>query len=298
MTKSPYFYLLIASILWGATVPIMKLTLTQFPLFSLAFIRMFVASLILFPFIYKRLKIEKTDYKLFLKAAFFGTNLNLTLFFLGLNYSNAINSAVISSAIPIFTIAISYIFFKEKLTQKLLIANAIAFIGIITIVGLPIFESNYKSLLGNIFLILATIAWIIHEISAKKLLKTYNAVIVTFYTTLIGAIIFLPGFLFDFISNPSWISEVQTNGLLGLIYGILFSSIVAYLFWNKGLSKLKTSEASFFFYLNPISAVVFSILILGEKLTLPLATGITLIAISVFLVETHRHSHPLHKNLA
>lgn len=297
MTKSPYFYLIAASIIWGATAPIMKLTLTQFPLLSLAFLRMAIASAILFPFVYKKLKIDQADYHLFFKTAFFGVNVNITLFFLGLTFSNAINSAVISSAIPIFTLAAACIFFKEKLTSKLIIANVISFVGILTVIGLPIFENNLKSTIGNIFLILATFAWIAHEISSKKLLKKYRALVVTFYTTLIGATIFLPGFLFDYILNPSWVSDIKTDGILGLLYGILFSSILAYFFWSKGLSKLKTTEASFFFYLNPISALVFSVMLLGEKLTTPLIIGITLIVIGVFLVENHRRTHPLHKNL-
>lgn len=256
---------------------------------------MFVASLIILPFVYKKLKIEKEDYRLFAKSAFFGINVNLTLFFLGLNFTNAINSAVISSAVPIFTLAFAYIFLKEKLTSKLIIANIISFIGILAVIGLPIFENNFRSTLGNIFLIFATFAWIIHEISSKKLLKKYDALTVTFYTTLIGAIIFIPGLLFDLISDTSWISNIKTDGILGLIYGIIFSSILAYFFWNKGLSKLKTSEASFFFYLNPISAVFFSVIILGEKLTIPLLLGMSLIIIGVFLVENHRRNHPLHK---
>jgi len=130
---------------------------------------------------------------------------------------------------------------------------------------------------------------------AKKLLRIYDAQTVTFYSLAIGAITFLPLALAEFASNPSWVDGVNLSGSLGLLYGILFSSLVAYWSWQKGLSLLPANQAAFFFYLDPIFGTTLAIILLGEKLTPQLVIGGLLIITSVFLAENIRRSHPLHR---
>ena len=109
----------------------------------------------------------------------------------------------------------------------------------------------------------------------------------------IGAVTFLPLFLFETLKHP-WLTNVNIQGLSGLLYGIFFASLAAYLAWQKGLSLLPAGQAAFFFYLDPVTGAALSILLLGEKLTPQLVIGGILIAAAVFLAEQKRHSHPLH----
>jgi drug/metabolite transporter (DMT)-like permease len=55
----PYIALATAAIIWGANTPIMKVTMLYVPIFSLAFLRFFIASLILLPFVYNDLTFKK-----------------------------------------------------------------------------------------------------------------------------------------------------------------------------------------------------------------------------------------------
>src|SRR3989344_1841224 len=254
--KSPFFYLILSSLIWGATAPIMKLTLVQIPIFSLIFLRMGIASILLLPFVYKNLKIEKTDFKLLFAAAFSGVSLNLVFFFLGLKLTQAINAAVLVAAAPIFTLFAANLYLKEKLSSRLFFAAAISTIGVLIIIGTPIVKLDFKSSIGNIFLILSSVAWVGHEIFAKKLLKKYQASTITFYTTLVGGFIFTPLVLTEFINKPSWFLNLNVTSLVGLLYGILFASFIAYWAWQKGLSLIPAGQASFFFYLEPISGAI------------------------------------------
>src|SRR3990172_2527301 len=91
--NSPYLLLVFASIIWGATAPIMKLTLQQIPVFSLAFIRMAVAAIILGVLISKKLRVQKQHYITFFLAAITGVTLNFAFFFIGLKLTEAILAA-------------------------------------------------------------------------------------------------------------------------------------------------------------------------------------------------------------
>lgn len=152
-----------------------------------------------------------------------------------------------------------------------------------------------KNLLGNIMLLLATTSWVAHEIISKKLLKKYPGETVAFVTMAIGGIIFLPLALWETLANPTWIQALSTQSVLGILYGIGFSSLLAYWVWQKGLSLLPAGEASFFFYLDPVSGATLSILLLGEKITPALVAGGILILSAVILAEHKRKAHPLHR---
>src|SRR3989344_4491678 len=208
----------------------MKLTLQEVPVFSLAFIRMSLASLILASIIFSKLKIKKRDLPMLSLAALTGVTLNLAFFFLGLKLTQAINAS--------FLVAL--------------------------IIGKPYAGVSSRELVGNFLLLLATLSWVAHEIFAKKLLKTYDGGTVAFYSMAIGAFTFLPLALLEFEKNPNWINQVTLSGFMGILYGIFFASLLAYWAWQKGLSLLPAGQAAFFFYLDPISGTILAIILLGE----------------------------------
>lgn len=291
-----FLYLIIAALIWGAVVPIMKITLKEIPIFSLIFLRMGFASILLLPFVYKKLKVEKADWKNIFLAAFFGTNLNLALFFFGLEHTEAINASVLLATTPVFTLAIAHYMLKEKFSAKLVLGSVLSLAGTVIIVGIPAFHLSLLSTLGNLSLIASSLAWVGHEIYAKKILKIYNPLVVSFYTTAIGAIVFLPVAASELHTNPAWYNHISLHGFLGLLYGIIFASFIAYSLWQKGLAILSAGEASLIFYLLPLFGIIFSIILLHEKFNSILVIGSIIILSGIVLAEYHRKKHPLPNN--
>ena len=291
--NSAFLYTSAAAIIWGGTAPVMKLTLAEIPVFSLAFLRMATASLILGLLIAKHLKVKREHYRSFLLAAITGVTLNLSFFFVGLKLTQAILAAFLIASIPVFTMIAAHVYLKEKFTQKLIGATVIAFLGVIIIIGKLEGKLQTLELIGNLLLLASTLSWVANEIVSKKLLKFYDGSVVAFYTMAIGATTFFPLFIWEYLKNPAWISGVTTQGAFGLLYGIFFASLAAYWAWNKGLSLQPAGQAAFFFYLDPISGAILAMILLGEKLTPSLIVGGILIAAGVFLAENNRKNHPL-----
>ncbi len=294
--KPAFIYLITAAILWGAVVPIMKITLREIPIFSLIFLRMSFASILLLPFVYKKLKIEKSDWRNIFLAAFLGTNLNLAFFFFGLEHTQAINASVILATAPVFTLAFAHFILKEKFSLKLILGASLSFIGTIIIVGIPAIQLSLLSTLGNIALVASSLTWVGHEFYAKKILIKYDPLVVSFYTMAIGAVIFSPVAASELFTNSAWFSQISISGLLGLLYGIFFASFIGYSLWQKGLASLPASEASFVFYLLPLFGIIFSIILLHEKFNPILIVGSILILAGIILAEYHRKTHPLPNN--
>lgn len=288
-SNKAFISLLIASIIWGATAPIMKWTLLITPVFLLAFLRFFFASIILLLF-KPKLHIAKSDIPLVVIASLLGVTFNISFFFYGIKYSSAINAGIIGSSVPIITLVASFWFLKEKVSKGMIIGAGLGMFGILVIMLEPLFKSGLsQNALGNLFHLVATFSWVGFEMISKKLFKTYSPLTITFYSFAIGALTFLP-FCFSDLFNilPKVIFNSQF--LIGTVYGIIFSSTIAYYFWQWGLSKFDAARVGFFQYLNPVVTTIVAFFLLGEEITMFFITGAIFIFSGLFIAEKR---HPL-----
>ncbi len=276
-----------ASLIWGATAPIMKFTLTSVPIFSLAFIRFGIAALLLFPFVLNKLFIKKGDWPILVFSALCCVTFNIGFFFLGLKLTTALNAGIIIASTPLFTILFARLFLKEKIAQNLIFGAAFGLIGIGIIISKDFFANGFNlSPLGDLLIFLAMISFVLYEVAGKKLAeRNYNPLSITFYSFAIGALTFLPAAVLEFQKKPDWIISLPVPAFLGIAFGIFFSSLAAYYLWEWGLSKISTARVGFFFYLDPIAATIVAVLLLKETITPFFILGSLFIFLGLFFAE-------------
>lgn len=287
--------LIIANIIWGAASPIFKWSLENITPFTLAYWRFAVASLLLFPFCFRHLDFHKKDAGKLIIMSLSGVFFNITFFFFGLKYAPSVNAPVISSSAPIFLYLFSIFILHEKAKLKILLGTLISFLGVFVIVIQPILSRQSNQLvMGNILFILATVGAVIQVIICKELLKKYKPVTITFWSFVIGSIAFLPFYLYEiFRYDP--LHHLNVNGITGLVFGILLSSLAAYYLYAWGMEKLKAQEVGLFTYIDPLIAGVIAVPLLGEEITPVFLLGTILIFGGIFVAEGRLHWHPLHK---
>lgn len=295
---NPILALIITNIIWGGASPIFKFALKNIPPFTLAFIRFFFAGLIFLPFALK--KFEKINFKqgfeIFL-VSFFGIFINIFFFFLGLKKTESINVPIIASSGPVFLYIFSVLFLKEKPKFKIFFGMLISFLGVLIIVLSPVFFEGknfvFGEVEGNFFIILATMGTVLSTIFGKDLLKKVNPYFVSAFSFLISSFLFL-----IFVpSELKWwsFSNLNLNGLVGIIYGIFFSSALAYFFYFYGISKIPAQEVGVFAYLDPIVAVVVAYFLLDEKPDFWYILGSFLVFAGIYIAERRIHCHPFGK---
>jgi len=282
-----------------------KVTLQEFPPMSLALLRFALASLFLAPFFFaqtKKVKIDKKDLPSLVGIGVFIITLNIAFFFEGIKRTTAIDASVLTLIIPILSVIIGWVYFKEKIYLANLIGIVVAFLGAIILIGLPQFFTGTVSgqvLLGNILIILSSLSWVIGAVISKKMLQKYPSLTVTAIAFMVGTIAMLIPAGMEYLNNPSWPSQVTILGLLGLTYITLLSSISAYFLFEWGLAKTTISAADLFQYIEPFVASFLAVTILGEVISTSFLTGGFLIAIGVFLGTvakvTHRRHHKAHR---
>jgi len=287
--------LILTNIIWGAASPIFKLALFNFPPFSLAFLRFAGGMLLLFPFVYKNLAIKKKDWLNLFLLSFFGITINITFFFLGLQRAPSINAPIIASSGPIFLYLASVLFLKEKLHKKVFLGTLVGFTGVFIIVIQPIIEKGViGNLIGNLFFILATIGAVGHAIFSKKVIGNYKPITITFWSFWIGMMTFIPFFSFELVNYHPF-ATIDYRGWLGLIFGIVFSSTLAYLLFEWGIKRIQAQEVGLFTYVDPLVAIAIATPLLGEQLTQVFIIGSLLVFAGILIAEGRLHYHPLHK---
>lgn len=293
--KQAIIALIIANIIWGAASPIFKLALQNITPFTLAFLRFWGATFLLFPFVYKDLYIARKDWLKIFLVAFFGITINITFFFQGLEKAPSINAPVIASSGPIFIYLFSILILKEKPHRKVLAGLIISLLGVIVIVIQPLLSKNPDGqIIGNLFFIIATLGAVGHTIFSKEIIRAYKPVTITFWSFVIGAITFIPFFLNEVSRNNPFLS-LDYRGWTGLVFGIFLSSALAYYLFEWGTKKINAQEIGLFTYIDPIVAAIIAVPLLGEKITLVFVLGSLLVFFGISLAENRFHYHPFHK---
>ena len=298
---NPVTALIITNIIWGAAPPIFKLALENIPPFTLAFIRFFFAAFLFLPFVLvqKQGITRKQLFEICL-GAFFGITINIAFFFLALPKTNSINAPIIGSAQPIFLFIFSILFLKEKFHFKVFWGILISFIGVLIIVLSPLFLNHGTTLLqketaleGNLLFMMATLGAVLQALIIKKVLKSVSHYIVSYLGFLFGAITFIP-FMIPELQHWSF-SQLNGNGWLGIIFGIFFSSALAYGLFNYGISKIHAQEVGIFSYIDPVIAMLLAIPLLGEYPSPIFFVGSFCVFIGIVVAEGRVHWHPLHR---
>lgn len=282
-----------------------KVTLQEFPTYSLAFLRFALASLFLAPFFFAETRKIKIDRKDFPKLTLIGVliiTLNIAFFFTGIQKTTAINASVLTLIIPMLSVLLGWWFLKEKVYLINLAGIFAGLMGALIIIGLPraIFgEVSTQSLTGNFLIILACVVWVAGAVVSRKMLQKYSSLTVVAFAFLVGVLTFFPLAGFEYIENPGWVGRVSLLGMLGLLYMTMLSSVSAYFLFEWGLARTTVIIADLFQYIEPFVATTLAVLILSESLSVDFGIGAVLIAMGVYLgtfaKEAHHRHHKAHR---
>ena len=299
IVQKAFLALIIANIIWGAAAAIFKLSLQNIPPFTLAFWRFFLGAIIILIVMGKKVSLplaNRHDGILLFLYGFLGITLNIIFFFWGLKLTYAINSPVISSAQPILTLFFALLFLRESFKLKKFLGMILGTIGIIVIVIEPLLLRGVDgSILGNMYLLIATIAAVGQSIVGKKIISKYNPWAFTFWAFLVGAASFLPLAFYEYTSIPHLYALLDWRGYLGISYGAIFSSTIGYGLFAWGLSKISATDSAMFAYVDPVVGTVMGAVLLHEPITTPFLLGSILIFGGIFLAEGRIHYHPIRK---
>lgn len=291
--------ILIATIIWGAAPAIFKYSLTDIPPFTLAFIRFFGAGILFLPFMIRHGKILSAgEIKNILFGGLWGISINIAFFFLGLQLAPSINVHLIGSLGPILLYFLSLSMLGEKPHPQIIKGMLISLLGTIAIILGPFIENLQvgslntnatQTILGNMFFIMSTLGAVLIVVYTKKVSVSVDTYLLTGMQFLFGAMTFAPFMMYEL---QSWSFQSLTfSSWVGIIYGTIFSSAIAYFAHNYALTKISAQELGLYSYLMPVIGVFVAIPLLGEYPDRYFMAGALLIFLGIFISERHQKKH-------
>lgn len=292
MTKA-YVALLLSIFLWGVNFAVTKIGLFEIAPITLAFLRFFVASVLLVSavFVAKRGKELKKafiqDTPFFLMLGFLGIAMLFVLENFALKYTAISEASIIMSCDAILVVVLAYFFLGEKMNLYKFSGVILGFLGVFLVMFnqkdfLNLFLS--KSFLGDVLMFFSTLMWGIYTIMSKKRVQKYDPLVVVTIASIFGMVfLFLAMILFEGL--PS-IMEFSTQAWLVIAWlGVIISGLCYYL-WNYALKYLDASKAGIYMFLMPVIATILGLIIFDEKLTVQMGVGAVLVFGGIYLTES------------
>lgn len=157
--------------------------------------------------------------------------------------------------------------------------------GVLTILaqGSVAVLASLKLNIGDIFVILSMAMWSVYTICLKWRPAGLHMLTFLFVLACIGDLCVLPLFLAE-IAFGRHMSVTFTNIAALFIVG-LFSSVLAYIFWNRGVELVGPSVAGLFVHLMPVFGVILAWIFLDERLAPFHLAGIALILTGIWITS-------------
>ena len=278
------FIKLIASMLIFGTVGIVRRGMAL-PSGFVAMSRGFIgcAVILLFMLFTKRkpdiAAIKSNSVPLLLSGIFIG--INWIFLFESFRYTTVAVATLCYYMAPVFVILLSPMILKEKVAVTKTVAVLVAVVGMALVCEPWGGGLTGDSLIGIVLALLAAVFYAAVTVTNKKL-HDVSSLDRTVTQLFVASAAVLP---YTLLAEEVTAEMFDPTSILLLItLGALHTGL-AYLFFFTSIEKLSAVTVSLFSYVDPISAVILSLCLLGEPMTLVAAIGAVVIILSMIASE-------------
>jgi drug/metabolite transporter (DMT)-like permease len=264
---SAHAALLLVQLFFGMLPILGKLALRGMSPMALVYARIIGASILLlilaraFRFPTVATRAEHTRLLLF---GFLGVFANQVFFLEGLSRTTAINAAILTTSIPVFTTLISVGLKQEKGSWLKLLGIGVSLAGALLLVGVRGFDFTDRYLVGNLLILCNTVSYSFYMVLSKPFLKRYPPSTVITGAFSWSALLMLPLYPLAWGEvGPTQISSFSW-GMVGAI--IVFPTVGSYLLNSYALQRTQPSVVAAYIYLQPLVSVSLGMFFLEERL--------------------------------
>jgi drug/metabolite transporter (DMT)-like permease len=255
---------------------------------TMAFWRWVLALLLLFPFVlrpmYEQRTLLRANWVCLALLGVLGVGCYNTFLYAALQTTTATNGVLINSMTPLLIVLLGRALFGVRMTRRQQAGILLSLAGVVGIVSrgeiavLEQLDFNH----GDLLLVGGAFTWALYSV----LLRWRPAGIGTMAflgAAVLGGIVLLmlPLYLLELASGRVAVWNTATGA--GMFYFAVFPSILAYLFWNRGVQQVGANRAGLFLYLVPVFGIVLAIVFLGEQLHLFHLVGAVLIFTGIYI---------------
>lgn len=267
IANQPYLLLCITAMCWAGNAIVGRLAAGHIPPVTLSFLRWFVAFLIILPFAWKHLAQDwaaiRKNLGMMMLLSFTGISAFNTLQYWALEHTQALNTLLLQSSVPLMVAVWSLVLLGIRLTLGQLLGVLLSLAGVLVILlhGDLTTLSKIEFNKGDLIFIVALLIFALYSVLSLKRPRIHGLSVAAF-TFGCGALFLVPFLIWELGARP--VMQLTTVNLLSLFYVAVFPSTLAYLCFNRGVQLIGANRAAPFFHMVPVFGTVMSIVFIGE----------------------------------
>lgn len=284
-----------AAVAWGGSIVAQKWALGSLSVVEISLLRGLGALALLIPLWWwqegKTTRFTGSDLAMLgaLSLGVLGNHL-LTLF--GLRYVEAAVGGVIIGAAPAITALLSSLLLRDLPFRVVVTGCAVSFAGVALVSGAGQAGGvGANPWLGGVLVVLAQVCWALYSIGGRHIMQRFSPLTVNWTTLAFSLLPQIPLLWTDQKAMAAGMDSVVPSAWLAVAFLIVVPTALGQQAWLYGVKGVGPSRAGIFINLIPVSALLLSVMILGETLDATKLAGIALILAGVWLVNWQSARH-------
>jgi drug/metabolite transporter (DMT)-like permease len=263
----------------GSSVVVAKLIAADFPIFLANELRFLIASAILLPAVFVRNGGRPTfttrERRVLVAQALTGVFLFNVCLFYGVRFTTAAEAGIITSTTPIVVAGIGVVFLDEAATTTTVLGVCLAVVGLLSLEVLGTGArptGGPRPVVGNGLILVAVLGEALFTTLGKAVSEAVTPLEITTAVTVLGTLLFFPFAAYELLTFD--VTAVPATDWIAILYYGVVVTVVAFVCWFRGVSMVPASTAATFTGVLPVSAVVLSYTLLGERFLWSHAVGL------------------------
>ena len=275
--------LILVTLCWGISYYLMDVALSDMDPFTLNAHRILGAFAVAALLSWKKLlNVNKTTlkYSVLVGVALVFVYIGATF---GVKYTTLSNSGFLCALTVIFTPIIGFIFLRQRLSRKMLIAVLMCFVGIAFLTLKDDFSINMANLKGDLLCTMCGVAYAIDLLLTEKAVAHEEVdafQLGVFQLGVTGVCNLILAFL---VETPHFPTEPSIWGAVAFLS--IFCTGVAFIVQPIAQQYTSASHTGVIFALEPVFAGIVAFVLVGEVLTAKAYLGAVLMVASIFVME-------------
>jgi len=192
-----------------------------------------------------------------------GVFVNQLLFVIGLEYTTAINAAILMPSIPVFAVALAVLGGVEKIGPMKLLGVFLAVAGALVMLNLAQFSLSEDTIFGNVLILINCISYAAFLVLQKPLLKRLPPLTVIAWAFLFGG---TAVFLVSIPYLPVLKSATLPGAVyLGILYIVLLPTTINYALNTWAINRSSPSLVATYITLQPLAGGILAVIFLKES---------------------------------
>lgn len=287
-----YALLALTALFWSGNVVVGRAVAGEIPPFALTFWRWLLAIAILLPFAWAGLRgkasLIRRHWKILGLFGLLGVIGFNALGYIAFHGTGALNAALINTLLPIMVVAVAWALWRETLTRRQALGIAVSLLGTTSILarGDIAVLGALDITRGDIWMLAAAGTYALYTALLRLRPPGLDEIAFLVVIGAFGTLALVPFVIAEtFLVGPM---PLTRESLATVAYVAVFSSLLGYIFWNRGIATVGADRGAMFLHLMPVFTAVLAMIFLGEAPRPYHGLGMALIFAGLLLVTRQK----------